>query len=68
MGTAQLVFEGVVLPEVTGSDVSHVTGSGPDRKRPCPEVCSAHEQPEVPPYPPLFTGSDVSHVTSHMTG
>ena len=27
--------------DVTGSDVSH-----------CPEVCSAHAQPEVVPYPP----------------
>ena len=25
---------------ITGSDVSHVTESGPDRKRPCPEVCA----------------------------
>ena len=58
MGTAQVVFEGVVRgggatgSRVTGSDVSHVTGSGPDRKRPCPEVCSAHAQPEVAQYPP----------------
>ena len=39
-------------PDVTGSDVSHV---------PCPEVCSAHAQPEVAQYPPwwgLLIGSE----------
>jgi len=40
MGTAQVGFEVVVRgggangSHVTGSDVSHVTGSGPDRKWP----------------------------------
>jgi hypothetical protein len=34
---------------MTGSDVSHVTGSDVSH---CPEVCSAHAQPEVAPYPP----------------
>ena len=37
------------------------------RKRPCPEICSAHAQPEVSQYPPLFTGSDVSCVTGSCT-
>jgi hypothetical protein len=44
MGTAQLAFAGDVTgSDVTGSNVSHV---------PCPEVCSAHAQPEVTQYPP----------------
>jgi hypothetical protein len=38
MGTAQVVFEevergGATGSHVTGSDVSHVTGSGPDQNR-----------------------------------
>ena len=42
MGTAQLSFAevergGATWSHVTGSDVSHVTGSGPDRKKPWPE-------------------------------
>ena len=37
--------------DVIGSDVSHVTGSDTSHV-PCPEVCSAHAQPEVAPYPP----------------
>jgi hypothetical protein len=45
MGTAQLVFAGeqwgATGSDVTGSDVSH-----------CPEVCSAHAQPEVAQYRP----------------
>ena len=48
---------------MTGSDVSHVTESDLSH---CPEVSSAHAQPEVAPYPPqwgLLIGSDVSHVT-----
>ena len=47
---------------MTGSDVSHVTESDLSH---CPEVSSAHAQPEVAPYPPqwgLLIGSDVSHV------
>jgi hypothetical protein len=43
---------GAFWPEVTKSR---------DRKIPCPEVCSAHAQPEVVPYLPLWgllTGSD----------
>ena len=48
MGTAQLVFavercSGATGSHVTGSDVSHV---------PRQEVCSAHAQPKVVPYPP----------------
>ena len=34
---------GIDVSRVTGSDVSHV---------PCPEVCSAHAQPEIVLYPP----------------
>jgi hypothetical protein len=34
---------------MTGSDISHMTGSDVSH---CPEVCSAHAQPEVVPYPP----------------
>jgi len=58
MGTDKLLFAKVVRggatgSHVTGSDVSHVTGSGPDRKsRDLPEVCSAHAQQEVAQYPP----------------
>ena len=37
--------------DVTGSTVSHVTGSDISHL-PCPEICSAHAQPEVAPYPP----------------
>jgi hypothetical protein len=48
MGTAQLVFA-EVLWGATGSDVNHVTGSDVSKY---PEVCSAHGQPEVAPYPP----------------
>jgi hypothetical protein len=36
---------------VTGSDVSHVTVNYVSQV-PCPEVCYAHAQPEVAPYPP----------------
>ena len=67
MGTAQAIFAEVLYGGATGShvtrsDVSHVTGSGPDRKRPGtgsdvshPEVCSAHAQPEVAqPFPAFF--------------
>ena len=59
MGTAQVVFAverygGATRSHVTGSyvtgiDISHMTGSDDSD---CPEVCSAHAQPEVPPYPP----------------
>jgi hypothetical protein len=63
MGTAQVAFAGdrtiaqiglLRMTEsdashMTGSDVSHVTGSDVSH---CPEVCSAHAQPEVAPYPP----------------
>ena len=54
MGTAQVVFAvercgGATGSYVTGSDVSHMTGSDDND---CPEVCSAHAQPEVAPYPP----------------
>jgi hypothetical protein len=54
MGTAQLLFAvvlcgGATGSDVTGSDVSHMTGSDVSR---CPEVCSAHVQPEVALYPP----------------
>ena len=42
MGTDKVAFEGEQWG-ATGSDVSHV---------PCPEVGSAHAQPEVEPYPP----------------
>jgi len=62
MGTDKVGFAvglcgGATGSHVTGSDVSHVTGSGPDRKsrdrkRPLQEVCSAHAQPEVAQYPP----------------
>jgi len=38
MGTDKVGFAEVVRGGATGSDVSHVTGSGPDRKRPCSEV------------------------------
>ena len=47
MGTDKVVFaeeqRGATGSHVTGSDISHV---------PCPEVCSAHVQPEVAHYPP----------------
>jgi hypothetical protein len=36
---------------MTGSDVSYVTGSDISHVQ-CPEVCSAHAQPEIAPYPP----------------
>jgi hypothetical protein len=49
MGTAQLLFAVVLCGGATGSDVSHMTGSDVSR---CPEVCSAHVQPEVALYPP----------------
>ena len=59
MGTAQLLFAGYragIGPlRMTGSDVSH-----------CSEACSAHAQPEVAPYSPLWgllTGGDVNRVT-----
>ena len=51
--------------DVTGSDVSHVTGNDISHVQ-CPEVCSAHAQPEVAHIRPsrvFWTGSDVSHVT-----
>ena len=47
---------GATGSDVPGSDVSHVT---------CPDICFAHAQQEVAPYPSLWgllTGSD-SHVT-----
>ena len=55
MGTAQVAFAvvmcgGATGSDVTGSDVSHVTGSDVSHV-PCPEVCSAHVQPEVAQYP-----------------
>jgi hypothetical protein len=48
MGTDKVVFAvvlcgGATGSHVIGSDVSHV---------PCPEVCSAHAQPEVAQYRP----------------
>jgi hypothetical protein len=49
-----------VTCHVTGSDVSNVTGSGISHV-PCPEVCYAHAQPGVAPYPPewgLLTAGD----------
>ena len=64
MGTEKLAFEGVLWEratgsDVTGSDVSHVTGRDVSHVTwsdishvPCPEVCSAHAQPEVAQYPP----------------
>jgi hypothetical protein len=59
MGTAQVIFAVVLSGGATGSDVSHVSGSdvshvtGSDVSHvPCPEVCYAHAQPEVAPYPP----------------
>ena len=57
MGTTQLAFAEVVLPEVTWPEVTSATWP----EAALTEVCSA--QPEVAQYPPLFTGSDVSHVT-----
>ena len=80
MGTAQLTFEGccegvqpkvtwpeVTCPEVTWPEVTLVTWPKVNSSQaPCPEVCSAHAQPKVVPYPPqlgFLTGSDVSHVT-----
>jgi hypothetical protein len=60
MGTDKVAFEGeqwgatgseVTASDVTGSDVSHETGSDVSHV-PCPEVGSAHAQPEVEPYPP----------------
>ena len=39
------------VSHMTGSDVSHVTGSDVAHV-PCPEVYSAHAQPEVGPYRP----------------
>jgi hypothetical protein len=60
MGTAQDIFAVVLCggatgshmtgSDVTRSDVSHMTGSDISHV-PCPEVCSAHAQPEVAPYP-----------------
>jgi len=43
MGTAQLSFAEVLW----GATGSHVTGRGPYRKQPWPEVCFAHAQPDV---------------------
>ena len=54
---------------VYGYSSSHICGGAVrwcyrkwrDRKWPCPEVCYAHAQPEIAPYPPycgLLTGSD----------
>ena len=37
--------------DVTGSNVSYVTGSDISHVQ-CSEVCSAHAQPEIAPYPP----------------
>jgi hypothetical protein len=37
--------------DVTGRGVSHMAESDVSHV-PCPEVCSAHAQPEVTPYPP----------------
>ena len=55
MGTAQAIFAGeqwgATGSHVTGNDVSHVTGSDVIHVS-CPEVCSAHAQPEVVSYPP----------------
>ena len=55
MGTDKVAFEGeqwgTTGSDVTGSDVSHETGSDVSHV-PCPEVGSAHVQPEVGPYPP----------------
>jgi hypothetical protein len=42
---------GATGSHVTGKGVSHVTGSDGDHVS-CPEVCSAHVQPEVAQYPP----------------
>jgi len=52
MGTAQTIFEEVVRGGTTGSDatgsyvtasdVSHVTGTGPDRKWSCAHAQSVH--------------------------
>ena len=50
MGTDKVAFEGEQW-RATGSDVSHETGSDVSHV-PCPEVGSAHVQPEVAPYPP----------------
>jgi hypothetical protein len=50
MGTDKVAFEGEQWG-ATGSDVSHETGSDVSHV-PCPEVGSAHAQPEVEPYPP----------------
>jgi hypothetical protein len=46
MGTAQVVF---AVERCGGATGSYVTGSDDSD---CPEVCSAHAQPEVAPYPP----------------
>jgi len=47
---------GIDVSHATGSDVSHATGSDVSHVTrshvPSPEVCSAHAQPEVAPYPP----------------
>jgi hypothetical protein len=56
MGTAQVAFAvvlcgGATGSHVTGSDVSHMTGSEISHV-PCPEVFSAHAQPEVAQYLP----------------
>jgi hypothetical protein len=37
------------IENMTGSDINHV---------PCPEVCSAHAQPEVAQYPPWWVFFD----------
>jgi uncharacterized membrane protein YsdA (DUF1294 family) len=55
MGTAQVIFAvvlcgGATGSHMTGSDVSHKTGKDISHV-PCPEVCYAHVQPEVAPYP-----------------
>jgi hypothetical protein len=63
MGTAQVVFAvercgGATGSYVTGSDVSHMTGSDDSD---CPEVCSAHAQPKlrnIRPSGVFLTGSD----------
>ena len=61
MGTDKVVFKvelcgrttgsDVTGSDVTESDVRHMTGSGPVRKRHCPEVCSAHARL----FPALFS-------------
>jgi hypothetical protein len=55
MGTDKVVFAVVLCGGATGSDVtgSDVTGSDISHV-PCPEVCSAHVQPEVAQYSPKW--------------